>query len=196
MAQFSTSIGDVGGLGDAMRKARALEAAHFKAVHAAKSLRLAVLKDDLAAIVTASPEAGETFGLALSPGEAPRLWIDLTIAVVMEPDPKIYRLVEDTHGSREILLESADRANMVDRMKQRMAHRIIARERHKAVPGHRHGNVLLWKGGRLHRNSRPAEPASWGSNSAFAINRAESLGISRAWPAHRSLKIIGRLPCS
>lgn len=60
---------------------------------------------------------------------APRLWIDLTIAVVMETNPKIYRLVEDTHGPREILFESADLANMVDRMKQRMARNLIRRFR-------------------------------------------------------------------
>ena len=97
LAQASTSIRDAGGLGDAMRMARVLEAAHFDAVHAlrdAKSLRLVVLKDDLAAIVAASPEAGETFDLALSPDDAPRLWIDIITAVVMEPGPKTYRLVE------------------------------------------------------------------------------------------------------
>jgi hypothetical protein len=93
--------------------ARVLEAAHFDAVHVlrdAKLLRLAVLKDDLAAIVADWSGTGQTFDLALSPGDAP--------APVDRPhnrgrdgaDPKTYRLVEDTHGSREILLESADRA--------------------------------------------------------------------------------------
>ena len=198
LAQASTSIGNAGGLGDAIRMARVLEAAHFDAVHAlrhAKSLRLVVLKDDLAVIVAASPEVGETFDLALAPGEAPRLRIDLITAVVMEPGPKTYRLVEDAHGSREILLESADRADMVDRMKQHMARRIIAKERHKAVPGHRPGNVPFWMGGRLHRSSRPVEPASWSSNGAFAINPSESLGISFAWRLQHRLEIFGRLSC-
>ena len=36
----------------------------------------------------------QAFGLALSPGEALRLRIDLITAVVMEPGPKTYRLVE------------------------------------------------------------------------------------------------------
>ena len=81
-------------------------------------------------------------------------------------------------------------------MKQHMAHWIIAGERHKAVPGHRPGNVPIWKGsGELHRSSRSAEPASWGSNSAFAINPSESLGISLAWRLHHRVKIAGRLSC-
>jgi hypothetical protein len=159
LANVGTSTGETGPLGEAMRRARLREAVHFDAVHAlrdAKSLRLAVLKDELAVIVAASPAAGESFDLAISPGENPRLWIDLITSVIMEPDPKTYRLIEDTHGGREVLCESADRAEIVERIKQHMAHRIIARERHKAIAGFGQGSggryspaslILAWLAG-------------------------------------------------
>jgi hypothetical protein len=65
----------------------------------------------------------------LIPGEEPRLWIDLITAVVMEPDPKTYRLVQEGHAGREILFETSERAEMVETVKQHMAHRLLARER-------------------------------------------------------------------
>lgn len=115
-------------------QARAAEAAHREAVHAisdAASLRLQVLKDELAGIVAAVPETREAFDLALTPGDTPRLWIDLITSVVMEPDPKTYRLVRDGHG----VFETADRAEMVQQVRRSMAHGIIARTRRAAVRG-------------------------------------------------------------
>ena len=50
----------------------------------------------------------------------------------MEPDPKTYRLVQDSQGERDTLLETADRAELVERLKHLMAHRIIARSRQMA----------------------------------------------------------------
>ncbi len=101
----------------------------------AKLLRLQVLKDELSAIVAASPAAKESFDLAISPGEPPHLWIDLITSVVMEPDPRTYRLIEDTQAGRIVLLESADRAEVIEQVKLLMAHQIIARERRRALAG-------------------------------------------------------------
>jgi hypothetical protein len=119
-------------LSGALRKARLAEAAHFEAVMAirdSKSLRLQVLKDEIAPVIAATPEAANVFDLALVPGEPPRLWIDLISFVVMEPDYRTYRLQQDNQGGREALFESADRAEMVSYLKSYLAHRMIAREK-------------------------------------------------------------------
>ena len=76
------------------------------------------------------------FDLALLSGDSPRLWVDLITSIVMEPDPKTYRLVQDSQSGRDILLETVERPVMVEHLKQLMAHRIIARNRQMAsVPG-------------------------------------------------------------
>jgi hypothetical protein len=124
-------------LDEALRQARLKEAAHFEAaldIRDAQTLRLQVLKDDLAPIVASRREAQELFDLALVPGDPPRLWLDLITSVVMQPDSRTYRLVEDSQAGREILYEARDRAQMVERIKQHMAHRLVARARRMARP--------------------------------------------------------------
>ncbi len=148
MAQAGAAIEGGGTFDAALRHVRAAEAAHLEAVYAlsdAKSLRLQILKDDLAAIVAASPEASEIFELALAPGATPRLWIDLATSVVMEPDPKTYRLVQHGEGSRDTLFETADRAEMVRQIKLVMAHRIIGRRRRPVVPGPDSGQARRYR---------------------------------------------------
>ena len=63
-------------LSGALRKARLAEAAHFEAVleiKDSKSLRLQVLKDDIAPLIAATPEAAHIFDLALVPANAATL---------------------------------------------------------------------------------------------------------------------------
>jgi hypothetical protein len=123
------------GLNGALRQARLAEAAHFEAVldiRDAQTLRLQVLKDDLAPAVLANADAAAFVDLALVPGDPPRLWIDLITSVVMAPDPRTYRLVQDGRAGRQTLLETADRVEVADRIKQQIAHRLIAREREKS----------------------------------------------------------------
>jgi hypothetical protein len=110
------------------------EAAHFEAVldiRDAQTLRLQVLKDELAPVIAANAEAASFVDLALVPGDPPRLWIDLITAVVMAPDPRTYRLVQDGPADRQTLLETGDREEMVEKVKQHVAHRVVAREREK-----------------------------------------------------------------
>ena len=126
-------------LSGALRKARLAEAAHFEAVLGikdSKSLRLQVLKDEIAPVIAATPEAASVFDLALVPSEPPRLWIDLISFVEMEPDYRTYRLQQDNQGGREALFETANRAEMLDYLKTYLAHRMVARERHimRAAP--------------------------------------------------------------
>jgi hypothetical protein len=126
---------DGGGLRQALREARLAEAAHFEAaldLRDSKSIRLQLLKDDLAPVIQSSAAAAELFDLALVPGEPPKLWIDLISYVVMEPDPRSYRLLQDRQDSRETLFESANRLEVADFIRRHMAHRLIARERQAA----------------------------------------------------------------
>jgi hypothetical protein len=133
----SSAAGERKDLDDALRQARVKEAAHFEAtldIRDAQTLRLQVLKDDLAPIVAARRESQEFFDLTLIPGDPPRLWLDLITSVVMAPDPRTYRLVEDSHEGRSTLFETKEREEMVERIRQQMAHRLIARARRMAAP--------------------------------------------------------------
>jgi hypothetical protein len=135
VSPISTRLPGDQGLNGALRQARLAEAAHFEAVldiRDAQTLRLQVLKDDLAPAVLANADAAAFVDLALVPGDPPRLWIDLITSVVMAPDPRTYRLVQDETAGRQILLETADRVEVADRIKQQIAHRLIAREREKS----------------------------------------------------------------
>ena len=136
MADGKPSTADTGVLRDALRQARIAEAAHFEAVldlRDAQTLRLQLLKDDLAPVGASLSAAEGLVDLALVPGEPPRLWIDPISNVVMQPDPRTYRFVQDTQNGREILLETTDRTAMVERIKTHIAHRIVARERQIAT---------------------------------------------------------------
>jgi hypothetical protein len=150
----STRLPGDQGLNGALRQARLAEAAHFEAVldiRDAQTLRLQVLKDELAPAILANSEAASFVDLALVPGDPPRLWIDLITSIVMAPDPRTYRLVQDGSGGRQTLLETADRAEMIERVKQHIAHRLIAREREKTgiaaarpkVIGHSNAALIL-----------------------------------------------------
>ena len=121
-----------GGLEAALRRAREMEAAHFEAVLAvrdAELLRLEALKAELVPAVAAHDRARDYFDLAIVPGEPPRLWIDLIGSVIMAPDPRTYRLTQELPSGRMVLLESANRAEMTDKIKTYMAHRLVARDR-------------------------------------------------------------------
>lgn len=134
VSPMSTRVPGDQGLSGALRQARLSEAAHFEAVldiRDAQTLRLQVLKDELVPVVKSNPDAASFVDLALVPGDPPRLWIDLITQIVMAPDPRTYRLVQDTPGGRQTLLETGDRKEMVEKVQQHVAHRMVAREREK-----------------------------------------------------------------
>ena len=119
----------------ALREARLAEAAHFEAaldLRDSKSLRLQILKEALLPAVQASPEARALFDLTLLPGDPPKLWVDLTSYVVMEPDHRTYRFLQDRQDEREVLFESSDREAAAAAVRRHMAHRLVARERQAA----------------------------------------------------------------
>jgi hypothetical protein len=158
LADAKSQRSDDGGLKEALREARLSEAAHFEAalsLRDSKSIRLQLLKDDLAPVVLSSSAAADLFDLALVPGEPPRLWIDLTSSVVMEPDHRTYRFLRDRQDDREILFESSNRNEMAGFIKRHMAHRLVARERQAATAtlppppaGYSSGSLFLaWTSG-------------------------------------------------
>ena len=132
MAEASLSGRPSAELKDALRKARAAEAAHYEAVYAlndARHLRLQVLKDELSPFFADASALSDTIELVLVPSDPPRLWLDLVTSIIMEPDPRTYRLVQDRQGTRETLLETENRQEVVKAVRQHIAHRIIERQR-------------------------------------------------------------------
>ena len=105
--------------------------------------------------VQASAEARQMFDLTLLPGEPPKLWVDLTSYVVMEPDHRTYRFLQDRQDRREILFESVDREQAAAAVRRHMAHRLVARERHVSAlpqgqtqPGYSSAALILaWASG-------------------------------------------------
>ena len=148
---------DRDGLADALREARLAEAAHFEAaldLRDSKTLRLQILKDDLLPSLQSSADAKQIFDLTLLPGDPPKLWVDLTSYVVMEPDHRTYRVLQDRQDSRDILFEGIDREQAAAAVRRHMAHRLVARERQSAiappVPGLGYGSatlILAWVSG-------------------------------------------------
>lgn len=116
-------------IGEALRRAREAEAAHYEARLAfndAKLLRLSALWDDIAEDFQAGASQAE---LNVSHDGEPRLWIDLVTSVVMAPDPATYRLIRDGEAGRETLLETASRAEMADCIRRYVSHLAIAAAR-------------------------------------------------------------------
>jgi hypothetical protein len=50
--------------------------------------------------------------------------------VLMAPDAHSYRFQRDTEASQEVVFETADRKEMVDKLTTYIAHRLIERQRH------------------------------------------------------------------
>lgn len=137
-------------LAEALREARLAEAAHFEAaldLRDSKTLRLQILKDELLPALQETPEAKALFDLTLLPGDPPKLWVDLTSYVVMEPDHRTYRLFQDRQDSRDVLFEGVDRGEAAAAVRRHMAHRLVARERQAAMipplSGHGHSTATL-----------------------------------------------------
>ena len=131
----------------ALKEARLAEAARFDAmarVHDARTLRLEALRDSVLSELSASPKLGELFEINIQDGEMPRLWIDLVSLVVMEPDPKSYRLLQATENGRETLFETHDPEQMQRFLLRHIAHRAIAQER--AVAGKRQADATQPRG--------------------------------------------------
>ena len=116
----------------ALREARLSEAARLDAVlnvQDARALRLEALRATVAPLLSSHAVARELFELRVQAGETPKLWVDLVTAVVMEPDPRQYRLLQDRPQGRETLFETPDLKTMADHLTRFLAHRLVDHDR-------------------------------------------------------------------
>jgi len=143
---------------DSLRRARLAQATPLDAltgIRDAELLRLQALRDDLAAVVARSSRLEGLTDLALIADDPPKLWIDLVTHVVMAPDPRTYCLLEDRAAGSESLFSSRDRAEMAKSIAERLAHRLVERERmlqpsnnRQLIAGHSSAALLLaWLSG-------------------------------------------------
>jgi len=95
----------------------------------AEAARLAALNEALDPLFAEVPADLEMFDRGISPGETPRLWIDIVAYVVMGRDKRTYRFLQDTRNGRIVLAETADVADMVEAITKYVARRLVERER-------------------------------------------------------------------
>ncbi|MEO9168238.1 MAG: hypothetical protein ABI230_07545 [Aestuariivirga sp.] len=116
----------------ALQDARTKETARLEAlfnVQDLRSLRLMNLHDMIEPELAKNALAKPLFNLNLEPGEIPRLWLGLTSSIVMEPDPKTYRLVNMSQATRETLFETTDMMAMKAFALRHMAFQIVEQRR-------------------------------------------------------------------
>ena len=94
----------------------------------AKTSRLKLLADDLQGVFEDIPAGNEQFEFALTNGETPRLWIDMTAFVRMGRDEREYEFVKDTRLGRTILGKSPDKIEIGKHVTDYVAERILERE--------------------------------------------------------------------
>ena len=121
--------------GVALRHARVAEAAQLEAVmniRDARTLRLESLRDAMQTRLSDNAQAQVLFDLTVQPGAKPKLWIDLISSVVMEPDPRTYRLVQDREKYSETVFETARETEMVEYLTRYLAHRLVIHDKFSA----------------------------------------------------------------
>src|SRR5262249_6574553 len=74
----------------------------------AEVARLEILNEALDPIFAEIPSDVDLFDRGISRGETPRLWIDAIAHVMMGPDKRVYRFVQDTSYGRRVLEESGE----------------------------------------------------------------------------------------
>ncbi len=80
------------------------------ALREADLARLGMLQDRLKPVFDEVPRHVELFDTGITPGETPRLWIDMVSFVEIGRDKRSYRFLQDTRDGRRVLIESADLA--------------------------------------------------------------------------------------
>lgn len=123
-------------LREALRRARS-EAAERSGVivelRTAELARLDLLKDALHPILEQVPNEIDMFDAAILPGEPARLFIDSLGFVEMGRDKRTYQFFQDTRYGRRLIAESDRLDDMVVRITDYIARRLVERE--KALSG-------------------------------------------------------------
>src|SRR5215210_1334261 len=119
-------------LKDAIRKAR-IETAERTGVvvdlRDAELARLELLNEALDPVFDDVPKDVELFDRGISQGDSPRLWIDAIAHVAMDRDKRLYRFVQDTRFSRQVLADTSQIPEIVAAITSYVARRLIERER-------------------------------------------------------------------
>ncbi|MBL8567870.1 MAG: hypothetical protein JNK84_02180 [Phreatobacter sp.] len=104
------------------------------ALREADLVRLEILHERLRPVLAEVPRGIELFDAGITPGETPRLWIDMIAFVEMGRDKRTYRFLQDTRNGRRIMAESEDAGAVAERITAYVASRLIERERMLALP--------------------------------------------------------------
>ena len=91
--------------------------------------RLEMLARNLQSVFADVPDDNEQFEFALTMGDTPRLWIDMTSHIRMAGDKRQYEFVKDTRMGRTILATSADMVQIGQVVTDYVADKILERER-------------------------------------------------------------------
>ena len=97
--------------------------------------RLALLETELKPVVRQAPPGVDLFDLTLSPGEHPRLFLDMVAFVEMGRDRRSYRFFQDTLHGRVLIAESQQIDRIVAAVTNYVARRLVERERALAAEG-------------------------------------------------------------
>lgn len=127
---------NVRSLTDALRRVRVAEADRSDVasdLREAEQARLDMLAEELRDVFAEVPAEDDQFIFTVSPGNPPRLWIDMTAFVMVGRDRRTYRFLKDTRLGRTVIVESANIDDVADTITNYVAERIIERER--AVEG-------------------------------------------------------------
>jgi len=95
----------------------------------ARLSRLELLSQNLAPVFKDLPNENDQFEFAISQGETPRLWIDMTSFVRMAGDGREYEFVKDTRLGRKILGRSESVEQIGEHVTDYVAERVLERER-------------------------------------------------------------------
>ena len=95
----------------------------------AERARLDLLAAELLPLFEEIDEADDRFDLAVSQGERPRMWIDMTTFVAMGHDKLNYRMVKDTRMGRIVMAETSDKDKMADFVSDYVAEKVLEREK-------------------------------------------------------------------
>jgi hypothetical protein len=113
----------------ALKQARLAETAHIDALIAlkdGKALRLDHLRAKILQSLPLENPLRPLVDLRLSPGEPPRLFLDLVTSVGMGPDGRVFELQQDQEGDRIVTYETPDADAMFRQILKIQAHRYIA----------------------------------------------------------------------
>jgi hypothetical protein len=119
-------------LAAAVRRARVENAERAQAVAELREIemgRLALLESELKPVVRQAPPGVDLFDLTLSPGERPRLFLDMVAFVEMSRDRRTYRFFQDTLHGRVLIAESQQIERIVAAVTNYVARRLVERQR-------------------------------------------------------------------